>query len=214
MLSFKFSVLVLSLAISWSAVSKVGFSQSECLNSNFETKVSHRGQPFGLLENVLTLSKEKCIITINHERLKFLKNEWHVDVCRGPVHVKTGAGAVKVLRREGDCHQELMKSDYCQEIASLRRILEDDGLIFAEGEKERLQDAHGQVTCAVQLLDEYLHEGRILSRHGKTIEPQKSQPFQENTYVPSEPLPPLEEDGDSDLIDELDEFESDLEVTF
>jgi hypothetical protein len=202
MLSFKFKLTFLFLIFSTSSFALEGFSSIECLNSTFNTEVSHRGQPFGLTQNKILIQKEKCLITINRERLKFLKNEWHIDVCRSPVHLKTGAGAVKVLRREQNCESEEYTSDFCREIADLKRVLEDDGLIFAEGEKENLNDAHGRVTCVVSLLHDYLHQGLVLSRVGEWPTTKKVRPAK-NIIV----------EEDDEEIEVLDSFESDFEPT-
>jgi hypothetical protein len=170
MLSFKFKLIILVLTLPLSL-----HADEVCLGSHFETIVSHKGQPFGLTETKLGISKSGCVIEINHEKLRFIKKNWLIDVCRSPVHIKTGAGAVTVLRREVDCLSEESAVDpFCLEIEDIKRVMEDDGLIFAEGDKNNLSDPHGKVTCVVKLIQRYLNEGQVLSIGDFQFEPQRS----------------------------------------
>tara|TARA_R110000868_G_scaffold86182_8_gene241737 strand:+ start:1217 stop:1732 length:516 start_codon:yes stop_codon:yes gene_type:complete len=156
------------------------------LDASYETTISHKGFPFGLTQNILGVSKEKCVITISHEKLKFIKDAWVIDVCREPVHMKKGAGAVEVIKREGLC-VEGAKSSYCGELERLKAMIQDDGLIFAQGEKEDLASDHGKVYCAFSLLQRYLGQGIVLSRHSGSLMPTPSSspiPAPEATSAP------------------------------
>lgn len=171
MLLFKFrivlSLLFLSHSMSLMALSSqssLKFSLNECLDKTYTSEVTHKGQPFGLTDTTLRLEKEGCVLKIHHQSLKYLKKSWVVDVCRAPVHIKSGAGAVTVLRREGACTENL-PSEFCLEAQEIKSIFQDDGLIFAEGEREDLNSAHGQIHCGYTLLQHYLDEGKVLSRH-------------------------------------------------
>lgn len=167
---FKFSLLFLILPTLASATS---YSEVECLDASFETTISHKGFPFGLTENKLTVGKDKCVVTIKHEKMKFIKDQWVIDVCREPVHMKKGAGSVEVIKRDGVC-VEGGKSSYCGELDRLKMLIQDDGLIFAIGEKEDLSSDHGKVYCSFALIQRYLSQGIVLSRHGGTIIPEPS----------------------------------------
>lgn len=159
MLLFKFSRFLVFFLFPFQLM-----ASEACLTSHYETTVSHKGQPFGLTETKLMIAKKGCVIEIGHEKLRFVKKHWLVDVCRSPVHIKTGAGAVTVLRRQMDCASENASLDpFCLEISEMKRMMEDDGLIFAEGDKDNLADPHGKVTCAVRLIERYLHDGYVLS---------------------------------------------------
>jgi hypothetical protein len=142
------------------------FDEMECLNSNFSTTVSHKGQPFGITENVITVSKVNCKVTIEHKKLKFMKNKYVVDVCRAPVHIKSGSGAIEVLKRKDECGKK-SKGEFCKELKFIEEIIQDDGLIFAKGEKEDLGTDHGRIYCSYLLLRTYLGKGKVLSRHSK-----------------------------------------------
>lgn len=133
-----------------------------CLQANFEETVSHKAKPFGLLNNSLTINKEKCIITVHSERYKYLKKEWKIDVCREPIHIKYGTGAVDVFKREGSCFDS--KSSFCKSYDTLMKMIEDDGLIFAEGERDNINSIHGKFYCASLLIKSYLKQGKIFSR--------------------------------------------------
>lgn len=193
-IKFNFSLLAFLLVSSAFAVTS--FTPEECLNATYKTEVSHKGQPFGLTQNILRIEKEACLINLYHERYKFLKKEWLVDVCRSPVHIKSGAGAVDVLRRKDDCPQQEAETNYCREVREMRTLIEDDGLIFAEGDKERLSDPHGQVSCVVQLLELYLEQGVVLTR-SKGI-PQQQAPEQEQPEAA--PLETIEEEATEEVI--------------
>jgi hypothetical protein len=164
---FKFSVLVLLIPLFASA--RV-YTEAECLDANYEASIVHKGFPFGLTDIKLGIAKDRCVITVSHEKLKFVKSEWVIDVCREPVHMKKGAGAVEVIKREGICAQGAADS-YCAEVVRLKNLIQDDGLIFAEGEKENLDSDHGKVYCAFILLQRYLDQGITFSRHGGTTLP-------------------------------------------
>lgn len=177
---FKFSLLFLLFPLLASATV---YSEAECLDASYETMISHKGFPFGLVENKLSVTKERCVVTIDHEKLKFIKDKWVIDVCREPVHMKKGAGAVEVIKREGLC-VEGGKSEYCGEYDRLKALIQDDGLIFAEGEKENLDADHGKVYCAFTLLQRYLGQGIVLSRHGGMVLPTPS-----SSPLPVEQMP-------------------------
>ena len=95
-----------------------------------------------------------------------MKKKWKIDVCRGPVHIKSGATSVEVQKRpENGCLDKNSKNDFCQSYTELMDRIQDDGLIFAEGEKEVLETARGKVFCSYLLLKSYLGDAKVLSRH-------------------------------------------------
>jgi hypothetical protein len=144
------------------------FTDLECLESTFNIEVIHPASPLGFTRNKLKIEKDKCNIKVSHERLKFIKNYWPIDVCRGPIHFKKGQDALEIIKRDGTCFQKNFHSTaFCQEWNKLKKILQDDGLIFAEGEKENLQSDHGKMYCSYLLLKKYLLEGIIFGRGGK-----------------------------------------------
>ena len=140
------------------------FTGKECLNSVFKTKVSHKGSPMGLTDTILEVDKNLCVFTVNYEKLKFVKKKWVVDVCRGPIHIKYGTGAVEVFKRTASLCQKGGEDKYCASLNTLVNIVQDDGLIFAEGEKEDLDTGHGKFFCAYQLFNAYLKNGHVFSR--------------------------------------------------
>ncbi|MFN8369134.1 MAG: hypothetical protein U0T83_00755 [Bacteriovoracaceae bacterium] len=168
-LSRKFSfIILLSLVIF-----KQGTAQDlNCLNSIYTVKVEHPGKPFGLAKNILEIKKDKCVVEIQHEKLKILKNSWQIDVCREPVHIKEDIGAVEVLKRDGEncTENEKKKTPYCLILLKIEKLIQDDGLIFAVGEKEDLNSDHGKVYCAYSILEKYLRRGLVLSRFAEKME--------------------------------------------
>jgi hypothetical protein len=141
------------------------FSDSQCLNASFQTKIEHKGRPFGLFKNVLEIKKELCHITIDGQTMKVLHNHWSIDVCRHPVHIKDGPDEVDILKRVSDCKNPTKsEAEYCSQMEEILRVIQDDGLIFADGEKEKLDSDHGKVYCTYLILQTYLMSGNVLNR--------------------------------------------------
>lgn len=138
------------------------FTDMDCIQGSFDTVVEHKAAPFGLSKNILSISKSDCSISINHSKLKFVKSSWTIDVCREPVHIKIDDGGVEVLKRVDSCKNG--SSIYCKEVAKIEKILQDDGLIFAPGEKENISSDHGKVYCSYLLAKKYLREGIVFNR--------------------------------------------------
>lgn len=155
---FKFSFILFFISFSVSAI-----NDNECLKGTYNVEVIHKGQPFGLLPVKLNISKNECIITVSHERLRYLKKNWEIDVCREPVHIKNGLGAVEVIKKTGPCPGK-GNSSFCSELTNIFQVIQDDGLIFAPGEKERLSTDHGKVYCSYLLLKKYLNDSLVFNR--------------------------------------------------
>lgn len=142
------------------------FTSKECLEDQFQLKITHKTPPFGLFENVLNMEKNQCILKIKITRFKYLRSNWSIDVCREPVHIKEGDNGIEILKKPGDClDEEFKESPYCDEYEEIMATLQDDGLIFAKGEKENLKSDHGHIYCSFFLLTQYLGEGIVFSRH-------------------------------------------------
>lgn len=154
----KFSVLFFTIN------SVLAFTGTECFQSSFDVSVSHKSSPFGLLNKTLTISKKECEIEVSHNEYKYHNRSWIVDICRDPVHIKSTTTSIDVYRKDGECHKT--SNDFCDEYKTIRKIIEDDGLIFAEGAKNNLNDPHGRVFCASLLLNSYMKENGIFNRNG------------------------------------------------
>ncbi len=139
-------------------------SMGDCLDTDFKVEVTHKTFPFGLLERVIYIEKNKCVLKFEHESYRFMKKGWEVDACREPVHIKEGVHSIDILKFEANCHKK-SKSDFCKSWLSLETLVQDDGLIFASGEKEDINSDHGKVYCAYIMAKRYLRDGEILSRY-------------------------------------------------
>lgn len=165
MRSFKYNFLIFTLALSSQAFALTVFTDNECLDASFSTTVIHKAFPFGLSKEALTIKKENCVIDIGLERFKFLKNSWQIDVCREPIHIKEeGASGPEVLKKVGVCDKQ-KGSEFCSAWKKIQTVVQDDGLIFAKGEKEDLRSEHGRVYCSYLLLKRYLDDEKVMSRH-------------------------------------------------
>jgi hypothetical protein len=138
------------------------FTGNECLNKTFQVSISHQGKPFGLSKVNLDIAKTDCTIVLKHEKFKYLKSSWSIDVCREPIHIKKDGGS-DVLKKINECTKK-SKDDFCENRQTLLTIIQDDALIFAEGEKEKMDSNHGKSYCAYLLLKEYLDESKVFNR--------------------------------------------------
>jgi len=174
MLSFKFRIFLLFFIPGIS----FGFNDLTCLSNGFETTVSHKAKPLGLINNVLTVSKDTCVIEVSSKKWEVWKRKWSIDICRLPVHIKYGTGAVDIYKRKGSCPpytSDQLGNEFCQKLKDLEKLILDEGLIFAKGLKEELNSDHGKVYCAYLLLQGYLREGIIYGPESKNIFPGKKE---------------------------------------
>ena len=165
--SNKFSTFVLLLAVSLPGHALERFSAKACLEGNFKTKIAHRGPLFGLLPHELVLEKKNCLVKVSYRR--YLPKEWVVDVCREPVHIKVAsATGTDVAKKTEDCvkpDKTRDTSDFCGQYFDMVDVIQDDGLIFAEGDRDSLSTPHGRTYCAYLLIERYLTDNVLFSRY-------------------------------------------------
>jgi hypothetical protein len=156
---FKFKIVIFCFLI----IEQVfGFTSNECLRKSFEVNVNHKDFPFGLLDVKIGIEKEGCNLTINHQKFKYMTSQWSIDVCRGPVHIKKGTGAIDVIKKTNNC-SDASKDNFCLELKDLSVKIQDDALIFAEGIKENLSTDHGKAYCSFLLLQRYLGDSIVFN---------------------------------------------------
>lgn len=160
----KFNLAVFALSL-FTTSAFAEFSDSECLNSSFETNVSHKAFPLGLTSTTLKVTKNNCVIQLDLNKLQVVNKRWLLDICRGPIHIKYGTGAIDVFKRVEDCRSITTPSDYCRHLTELEVMLQDDGLIFAEGDKDNLKDDHGKMYCTYMLALAYLEKGMVFNKN-------------------------------------------------
>lgn len=143
------------------------FSPKSCLDSSYVMKMTQAGPLFGLLKQEFVINKKNCIVHITHK--KYLPKEWFVDVCREPVHIKvTSATGVDVAKKEAECmnvDKTKDTSDFCSQYFDMMDVIQDDGLIFAEGDRDNLGSDHGKTYCTYLLMKKYLNESVVFSRY-------------------------------------------------
>lgn len=148
---------------SFSLASLSAEAVANCLKEDFSVAVSRPVFPLGYFSKNLKLTKKKCEITIRYESYRWIKSGWVIDVCREPLHIKSGIKSFKVIKKNKACPAQ--DSPYCQEFQKMMTIIEDDGLIFAAGEKENFNSEHGKLYCLYALIHKYLSGEEILSRY-------------------------------------------------
>jgi hypothetical protein len=161
----KFSfVLLVTLS---SALAQTRFSPKSCLDATYKMKMTQNGPLFGLIKQEFIINKKDCIVHITHK--KYLPKEWFVDVCREPVHIKvTSATGVDVAKKDSSCTQvgkTKNTSDFCSQYFDVMDVIQDDGLIFADGDRDNLESDHGKTYCAYLLLKKYLNDSVVFSRY-------------------------------------------------
>ncbi len=189
----KFSFLFLVLL--GQAYAQARFSPKSCLDSSYKMTMIRKGPLFGLFKQEFILEKKSCIIHITHR--KYLPKEWVIDVCREPVHIKvTSATGVDVAKKEAEClknDNSRDTSDFCSQYFTMMDVIQDDGLIFAQGDRDNLYSDHGRTYCSYLLLKKYLNESIIFSRYTEVpdifIEKSKAQPL---PISPSTPAPEVQ----------------------
>ncbi len=166
MLWLKFSLIFSLLLIE--SVYAQKYTSKQCLDAKFRTSVNNEGKFFGLIKNDLSISKNQCQIQINLKNI--LETKWVIDVCREPIHIKvTSKGSQSVYKRSRKCEKS-DKSDFCAYYWELHDALQDNGLIFAKGERESLSTSHGQTYCSFLLIKRYLEDGHLFSKYDEPID--------------------------------------------
>ncbi len=164
---FKLAGCLLSVCVLSGVHAMERFSPRECLESSFKTQLTQRGPLFGLLPHELIVNKNNCLINVKYRR--YLPREWSIDICREPVHIKvSSATGVDVAKKIEDCikpDKTRNTSDFCGQYFALQDVMQDDGLIFAEGDRDSLSTPHGKIYCTYLLLDRYLGDGIVFSRY-------------------------------------------------
>jgi hypothetical protein len=185
MACIKFSIIFL-LIIS-QAFAQSRFSPKACLDSEYKMKMTQKGPLFGLLKQEFIINKKNCLIHVTHK--KYLPKEWIIDICREPVHIKvTSATGVDVAKKEAPClkkDKSKDNSDFCAQYYNLMDVIQDDGLIFAEGDRDNLSSDHGKTYCAYLLLKKYLNDSYVFSRYTEVPDifldtPREEAPTQES----------------------------------
>jgi hypothetical protein len=165
MVFIKYSILFL-LTVS-TAFAQSRFSPKSCLDATYKMKMVQKGPLFGLIKQEFIIDKKDCIVHLTHK--KYLPKEWIVDVCREPVHIKvTSATGMDVAKKESECiNKDKTKhtSDFCSQYFDIMNVMQDDGLIFAEGDRDNLDSDHGKTYCSYLLLGKYLNESVVFSRY-------------------------------------------------
>jgi hypothetical protein len=184
----KFSFL--SLLLIGAASAQTRFSSKSCLDASYKMKMVQKGPLFGLLKQEFMIDKKNCIIHITHK--KYLPKEWIVDVCREPVHIKvTSATGVDVAKKESECLKKDNSRDtgnFCSQYFTMMDVIQDDGLIFAEGDRDNLNSAHGRTYCSYLLLKKYLNDSVVFSRYTEAQDIFLEKP--KENLIPTTPISP------------------------
>lgn len=131
------------------------FDEERCFRESFSLSLKRNVGPFGVGKRVVNFKKEKCALTLNYQSFQQKKTKWVIDVCREPIHIKKGEASVEVIKKDGPCSST--KNSYCEETKELLTVIQDEGLIFASGQREDLNSDHGKAYCTYLLAKKYLN---------------------------------------------------------
>ncbi len=167
----KFSFFLI-LFVATANAQQMRFSPKACLDSSFKMRMIQKGPLFGLLKHEFVINKKECNLTVTYR--KYFPREWKIDVCREPVHVKvTSATGVDVAKKIDECmHTDKSRDtgDFCSQYFDIIDVIQDEGLIFAEGDRDNLSSDHGKTYCSYLLLRRYLLDSIVFSRYTEVPE--------------------------------------------
>ncbi len=174
------------------------FSPKACLDSFYKMRMIQKGPLFGLLKHEFVINKKACNMTITYR--KYFPREWQIDICREPVHIKvTSATGIDVAKKTNECmnnDKSRDTGDFCAQYFDLIDVIQDEGLIFAEGDRDNLSSDHGKTFCTYLLLRRYLLDSIVFSRYtdvpeifeGKLLSPMKTEtPVASPVIIPTTP---------------------------
>ncbi len=139
------------------------FSKKECLDNNFSGEMVRQELYFGILEKTVYVKKSGCVIQIKDKTL--MERSWEIDVCREPIHIKLEEhGDHSVYKRKKFCEKG-EQTKFCTVWATLKEEVLDYSLIYAPGEREKLETDHGKTYCSYELIKEYLIQGIVFSKY-------------------------------------------------
>ena len=139
------------------------FEDHACLMQDFSFSIKRPSKMLDFFTPTLTLTKSACELTIE-QRWRWAKT-WVVDVCRGPIHIKFQQFRHAAWMKKESCHGQERSDKFCQEYRKLMDLIQEEGLLYAAGERDDLQSDHGKTYCLYLLAQSYLGDGKLFSRH-------------------------------------------------
>lgn len=181
--NFRILFLTLGFCIIWVSTAYSDFTAEQCLNSSFNVILSKKAFYWGPFQHQLIIKKNACTIEISKVRYQYSKSKWNIDVCRSPVHIKEGTEVIDVYEKTIECSKlanTKTKNEYCGLETLILRFIQQEGLIFAKGQRNDLNSDHGKVYCSYFLVEKYLSENKIFGFEMKDI-PGEEKSTQENS---------------------------------
>ncbi len=139
------------------------FTDQACLMQDFEVTITKSNNFLRFLMPTLTLKKAACELTVEQKRWRWSKT-WIIDVCRGPVHIKYQNFSNAAWMKKASCYGQEKSDRFCRGYQQVMNLVQEDGLIYAPGERDDLSSDHGKTYCLYLLAKNYLDEGKIFSR--------------------------------------------------
>ena len=131
------------------------FTSSECILTSFKKKIQLPNKYFGIFKRELFLSKERCLMSLKY-KYSFWFSQWEIDLCRDPIHVRyENFFGPELIRKDGECDKG-QKNSFCQTLSNLHDLIDNELLIYSEGERDQISSGHGTAYCLDLLFKSYL----------------------------------------------------------
>ena len=159
-----FNIIIFIFGMLPAISNSMTFDENVCFKKKFDINLLRKVGPFGIGERKLSIVKKDCDIEVEYQSFQYNIKTWKIDICREPVHIKEGRESVKVIQKEEDCHKS-NEDSFCSEKDMILDLLQNEGLIFADGAREDFNTDHGKTFCSYLLLKYYLNGQKALNRN-------------------------------------------------
>ncbi len=160
------------------------FTSSECTSANFSKQILLPAKYLGIFKREISLSKERCLLSLKFKS-SFWFSKWEVDLCRDPIHLRyENFLGPELFRKNVSCIKGY-SDQFCDSAAKLKEVIQNELLLFAEGERDQLSTSHGTSYCLNLLFASYLEKDFSFSMEN----PHEYDVFKQEKVPDPAPLP-------------------------
>ena len=133
------------------------FSSSDCIVANFSKQIFLPAKYLGIFKREISLAKDRCLLSLKFKS-SFWFSKWEVDLCRDPIHLRYENFLGPELFRKNTSCLKGQSDQFCDSAAKLKEVIQNELLLFAEGERDQLSTSHGTSYCLNLLFASYLEK--------------------------------------------------------
>lgn len=137
------------------------FSSDICVTGEFVAQTQRQGAFWGAFKREFKVSKSRCKVVIKHDDV--ISSEWEIDICKEPINLKVEQYFTKKHYIKEEICTKKSKSTFCRKVYELSALINKEGLVLAEGERDSLETEHGKIYCLSLILEKYLMKGDVFS---------------------------------------------------